>query len=698
MSLEIAADGASLVVTDDIEQRQCVLRMPAATATEPVAGDSFYFPVDAAVRVESPSITLGNYVATFVRDADGSVLTRVEHQDEQTFETDVYSVELDHAIKLYVQVRGSMRVETTELTTTIETDGELLVGARSRHNYPAGTVTTTEEPRDVMRAISALSSSLKTTSVERSYPTLRGHPPELELGDELDVPDELEAPATELRIEVPPRLRFVYTVASLAFYLGADVVPGKSPRLVGTDGFAYPLDGPAGFETTVERILEQTLLFDCVARTEGFYRLDLAERRTVDAVVDLDWAALYDRSLTEQLRAYLAVPYDRIAAHVPQWKTTTYLAPTPANVELLPFLVDDLAHVRLPVGDRTTIGEVQTSSLLEFTGNDGASGEAVDTGGSTRRADAPTRGADAERPSQSFVVPGETDSYEVIWAADGMPVGATKASVAGYRNGLRHSPSEEIGVTVVVNDAEMAEEGEVASDIYGDDAEFPLDVRVYQNLSTDALRTVLETDRDFLHYVGHIEADGFECADGRLDARELETVGVDAFFLNACASYEQGMALLEAGAVGGVVTLSEVLNSGATRVGKSMVNLLNHGFPLRAALEVAKEESFVGGQYATVGDGNVDVVQRESLGATVVRLDEEGDGYDVRVEVYPTKDLSVGSFTMTDADPAGRSALVPGSVGPFNRSAEATRDYVESINDPVVFEGVLTWSSDLSFD
>jgi hypothetical protein len=34
---------------------------------------------------------------------------------------------------------------------------------------------------------------------------------------------------------------------------------------------------------------------------------------------------------------------------------------------------------------------------------------------------------------------------------------------------------------------------------------------------------------DFLHYIGHIDADGFECRDGRLDVRTLDRVGVDAF-------------------------------------------------------------------------------------------------------------------------------------------------------------------------
>jgi hypothetical protein len=694
MSLRITADGASLVVADDIEQRQCVLRMPAPGAATEVSGDSFYFPVDAAVSLDSPAITLGNYVATFVRDHSGTVLAQVDHVDEHEFGDGVYSVELDHAIKLYVQVRGSMRIETTGLTTTIETDGTLLVGARSRHNNPAGTITTTADPEDVMRAVSALSSSLKTTSVERSYPTLRGHPPELELGDELYIPTDLTPPETALRIEVPPRLRFVYPVASLAFYLGAEIVPGDTPRLCGEDGFSYPLDGLHGFEETVERVLEQTVLFDCVARTEGFYKLDLAERRAVDEVVDFDWATLYEQSLTEQLRAYLAVPYERIEAHVPEWKTTAFVAPTPENVELLPFFVDDLAHVRLPVGEHTTIEEVQTSSLLEFTRCDAerpapADGPTRTTTRSSEDASGLGTGADP------FVLPAETDSYEVIWAARGMPVGATKASIDGYRNGLDHSPSEEIGVTVVVNAPEMAEEGKVASDIYGDDAEFPLDLRVYENLSTEALRTVLETDRDFVHYVGHIDADGFDCSDGRLDARELDSVGVDAFFLNACASYEQGLALLEAGAVGGVVTISDVLNSGATRVGKTMVNLLNRGFPLRPALNLAREESFVGGQYAIVGDGDIDIVQRDGLGATLLRIEPDNDEFLLYSQVFPTREATMGTVTSSVAESSNLSYLSPGTIGPFRHSRDSAIGILKQINDPVKYAGELRRPEDV---
>ncbi len=63
-----------------------------------------------------------------------------------------------------------------------------------------------------------------------------------------------------------------------------------------------------------------------------------------------------------------------------------------------------------------------------------------------------------------------------------------------------------------------------------------------------------------------------------LDTRELDTVGIEGFFLNACQSYDQGMALIDAGAVGGVVALNDVINSGAVRVGRTMIRLLNRSF------------------------------------------------------------------------------------------------------------------------
>ncbi|MBP1985621.1 hypothetical protein [Halolamina salifodinae] len=702
MSIDIATRGTSLHVTDSIEQRQCVLRIPEPASTTSVAGDRFYFPVDAAARIDTESVTLGSYVATFVRNGAGDVVAQLDRVDEISLPAGEYLIELEQPVKLYVQVEGSLSVETNGVTTTVGTHGDLFIAGRSRHNHPAGTITTTSEPRDMMRAVSALSSSLKTTSVERSYPTLRGHPPEVAVGDELSIPAGMRAADGGVRIEVPQHLRFVYPVAPLAFYLGAEVVPGAVPRLVGEDGFSYRLDGPSGFENTVAETLKQTLLFDCVARTEGFYEVDLAERADVDARIDLDWGDLYDRSLSEQLDAYLSVSYDRIADCVPEWKTAGYMAPDPENAELLPYLLDDLAAIRTPAGESTTAEQVQADSLFDFARAGGAvdkqalAGATRAAGSSTRAADTPTeRARTPEGPLPDLVDPEPTEAFETVWADEGVPVGATKASVDGYRNGLEHMPSEEIGVTVVVNDEGMTEEGDIAEEVYGDDAEFPFDLRVYRNLTTDQLKAVLETEREFLHYIGHVEADGFECTDSRLDARELDFVGVDAFFLNGCASYDQGMALLENGAAGGVVTVTEVVNSGATRVGKAMVKLLNHGFPLNAALSVAGEQSFVGGQYSVVGDGDLDIAQRSSLGAPLTTIEDSENGYTVSLRVYPTADLSVGSFSNTIFDES-RHYLTPGSVDDIHyTSAERLEDLLQKGGGLVRYDGEILWPNDV---
>jgi len=697
VSIDIATRGTSLHVTDSIEQRQCVVRMPEPADVEIIDGDRFYFPIDAAARIGTESITLGSYVATIIRNGEGDVVTQMGRTDGVDLGPGEYLIELEQPVKLYVRIEGSLHVETNGMTTTVSTDGDLFVAGRSRHNHPAGTITTTAEPREMMRAVSAMSSSLKTTSVERSYPTLRGHPPEIELGDELDIPESMAPADAGVRIEVPPRLRFVYAVAPLAFYLGAELVPGSVPRLVGEDGFTHRLDGPGGFEETVTETLKQTLLFDCVARTEGFYQIELAERDDVDALVDLDWADLYDRSLSEQLDAYLSVPFDRIADCVPKWKTAAYVAPEPENIELLPYLLEDLATIKTPAGEATTAEQVQTDSLFDFA-RSGAGPAVTALTGATRSSTRSVGDERAQTPEGSLpdlVKPEPTGAFETVWADDGVPVGGIKASVDGYRNGIEHTPSQEIGITVVVNDEGMTEEGDVAEEVYGDDTEFPFDLRVYRNLTTDRLSAVLETEREFLHYIGHVESDGFQCSDGRLDAREIDFVGADAFFLNGCASYDQGMALLENGAVGGVVTLTEVVNSGATRVGKAMVKLLNHGFSLHSALSVASQQSFVGGQYSVVGDGDVDVVQGESIGSVITDIEEADNGYTARVQVYPDNDLGTGGMASTTLGDDGRHYLAPGTL---NEVSYATlEELLDDAEDELVrYNGEIRWLSDFS--
>src|SRR5699024_9950506 len=145
------------------------------------------------------------------------------------------------------------------------------VGARSYHKRPAATVRTPADPESMMAAISTFGSALKTTSPERAYPTLRGHPPAIELGDTLSIPDSFTRSDPAVTIEIPADLKYIYSAAPLAYYLGAELVASEELRLCAGESFEYTLDSEHGFETEVERVLKQTFLLDCVTRTEGLY-------------------------------------------------------------------------------------------------------------------------------------------------------------------------------------------------------------------------------------------------------------------------------------------------------------------------------------------------------------------------------------------------------------------------------------------
>ena len=675
-----SVDGRGIEIHDPIERRHYVLSTPAPVELTEIDPDRFYFPVSSAVSFTAEAIALPSVVFTPVRNADGEMLSEVGHGADESFPAGEYIVELSAPIKCYLRAVGPLSVTTDDEADTMRIDFgrpvHVELGARSYHDRPAATVTTTERPRDLMRAISTFGSALKTTSPERSYPTLRGHPPEIEIGDEVAIPDGIVHPETGVRIEVPPEPGAIFTVASLAHYLGAEVVPGGVPRIVTETGFSYRLDGAAGVETEVARTLEQVLFFDCITRNEGFYDVALAERRAI-ADVDLDFPALYDGSTPEQLRAYLSVPHERVASALPQWRLTSDVVPVASNAELLPFVVNELAHVRCP--ESYTTGASPGNAVIdEFTRGDGVS----DPEG---RAD----------PRPTFVQPEPADSLERVWVGEGCPVGASKAVASGYRNRIDRSPkTDDIDITVVCNDETMTSELDSTDDIYGARDVPSVSVTDHRVLSTDELAEVLAADTDFLHYIGHIDAAGFECRDGYLDVRTMDEVGVDAFLLNACRSYQQGVAMLDRGSFGGVVTLSDVSNTGAVGVGELLARLLNCGFPMRAALNVVREHSFVGTQYVVVGDGGGALTQFEGSHPAVCYVEQTDEGYDLSVTTHPVTNVGMGSLYRLQVTEGDLYELTAGESRTHAVDEETFLQFVGRAEMPVVEDGTLAWSSD----
>jgi hypothetical protein len=668
-----------LTLVDPIDNHRFAMETGSAVEPSPASTAALPVPVDDARMIRTDAISYDTVCAVIVRDVDRTPHAQLERFADRSFERGAYVIELAAPIKLYLRVDAAVDVRTDATRTEIDfgEPTEVVVGARSRHQHPAGTITTPDDPEGMMGAVSAFASALKTTSPERSYPTLRGHPPLVERGSALDVPAGLEAPETGVRLEVPVTHESVFVAAPLAYYLGADLVPGSRPRLVTDDGFEYSLDSIHGFEETVARTLQHLFFMDCLTRTEGFYQVDLHERRAVEHDLDLDFAALYDAPLAEQVEAYLGVPHDVVADQVPEWKLTAQVTPTPDTVEYLPFLVNELAVVRTQADPVASNSIQQATAIDDFTRND-----------FTRSA----TGQPAAQPTP-IVRPDTAESLSQAWIGEGAPAGASKPSLAAYDHKLDRTPTEEdISIVVVTNDEAMAEEKADVETVYGSREELPLDVSLFQDMTTDRLRLLLESDLDFLHYIGHVEEDGIQCADGKLDVGDLEAVGIDSFLLNACRSYDQGMKLIERGAVGGVVTLRDVINSGAVEIGQTMARLLNRGFPLQAALNLAKDENVVGQQYIVVGDGEVSIAQSESGTPNYVEVEATDQGYRVVFRTYPTTTKGMGSMFSPYIDGVDRFYLNSGRIDTFELTETQLREFLTLENIPVRLGDRLAWS------
>ena len=692
---EPTAEGAGVEAVDAIQRHRYTLTTPSSAQFEPADPEEMLFPVDSAIALTTSRIELLDSTCVYVRDADGGMLASTEPPSSQDFPDGEYYLEICTPIKLYARVSSPISIEATVNHKSFDfgDDTTVLLGGRSKHEFPEGTVTTTSDPADVMAAISTFGSALKTTSPERSFPTLRGHPPTIELGEELDVPADLAPPETGVRIEIPPTLRHAYVVSTLAYYLGATVVPGKSPRLVTDSGFVYNL--APDFEGEVERVLKGAFLLDCVVRTEGLYDIALTERHAVEPLVDLDFAALYQQPLSSRLESYLTVPYDVLAPHVPEWKLTAHVDDGPTTVETLPFVVDDLAVVR--TGPETAASTADAGGVSPSGAGD-VHQDAIDS--FTRAARRSTQGwrsaSAVSGQTEPVVAPGPSESMAQAWIGNGVPFGASKVTADAYWNRLdRTSRSEDVEVTVVCNDLQMVDERRHLDDVYGNRAELPFEVVTHERLSVDELRDVLAAETALFHYIGHIDDRGFECTDGSLDAATIEETGVEAFLLNACQSYHQGMALVSAGAIGGIVTLEDVVNAGAVDVGYTLGRLLNNGYPLSPAMDIARRGSYIGQQYIVVGDGGFAFVPSEGDVPCLRKVNRSADGFEVEMMTYASPSRPLGSITIPNVDTVDEYSLHSGPLDAFTLAPDELLEFLKREDSPTVVDGDLYWNEEL---
>ncbi|MFC4447988.1 hypothetical protein [Halorussus aquaticus] len=707
-------DETGIDVVDPVETRHFLLLTDVSVDPTRSDTDAFTFPVDTACRISAGRLRLPYMIPADVRTPDGDPLLSVDSPTTRELSDDDYLVELHSPIKVYLRVSGRVRIDVTPERVTFEFDEETTVevGARSYHSAPAATITVPDDPEATIEAVSAFSSALKTTSPERAWPTLRGHPPRIERGDELSIPPGLETPETGVQITVPSEYWAVYTVAPLAYYLGATVVPGDGAAVTATGGLTHHLgDEPAAVADATAALLERVFFLDCVTRTEGLYPDDLHEREVLEAHVDLDFADLYDASPAERLRTYLSVPDDAIEAIASPWHRVTHVQPDAEAVEFLPYLVNDLSIVRPKTEREVSSNQREVPDQLDgaldsflrrpsgreqtATGDDSAqsadAAQPLRNDGSEDETDA-TRGVPT---LEEYVTLPDVDALEQAWVGDGTPVRGTKLVREAFDHETPEPSDGTVDVAVVCNDDQMREELDSVDEIYGSRDDVPVNVTAQSGVSTAELRDLLVEDHDLFHFVGHIDGCGFQCSDGVLDAATLDETNATVALLNGCRSHDQGIELVKTGANAAIVSLSDLYNSGAVEVGETLARLLHYGFDVGGAMKIVREYTSIGNRYVVVGDPGIIVVHYERLFPAVYRIcdkDYRKQTVNVETNTYSIRGYDVGATAKPFGMESDEYFIIPGIYEKKTLGRDEFQDIIGDKSDPFLVEGELVWS------
>ena len=683
-------DAPGIRIVDEIETVQCELWTDEPVEPERIAPEEtgICYEINHAVRIETMELTVPRFATIHVRDPDGTYQGAYNPGEESLAVEPGQQIDIPSAVKLYVVAdsAGTISADDDAVRLTFEERATLDLGIRSFHSKPAETITCPREPEALMKALSAFSSSLKMTSCERSYPSHRGHPPTLEFGDELSIPDEINPPETGVIIEIPPEIEYILPVAPLAYYLGAELVPGSDPVLKYEVG-SYPLDGPDGFEETVIETLRTVHFLDCIVRTEGLFQLDLGvEEEFYDLVGDsFVPEKLYDAPLTHQLDAYLdlAQSTDEFEELLPEWSVCVDVKPEMENVRALPYLLDELALIRTKTHELEAEPDPETEEMID--GFLRAEDETTDLKGIFYLEDAPAM-------TQAYLGQGE-----IAVRADNLSVEVLERRV----NRSKRS-DHRISVAVVCNEPTMADES-VVEEYYGIRDLIQFDVEGFHELTCEELRELFETDYDLVHYIGHVDDEGIRCTDGVLDVNSVPEVGADAVLLNGCDSYEQGQALVDAGVLASVVTVTPISNALATQVGREVARAFNCGFTLRGALDVVKKHvSMV--QYSVVGDGRIQLVQSDDKFSYYFEIKPDpgakgGPTTDLLVDVfaYPTPKHGPGSITHPYLGDSTHH-LPFGHINQTVVNVDEFISFCEGTISPYSLDGTLYWGDEITRD
>ncbi len=669
--LEIKYEKNSIMIFDTDEKKSLAFHIDKYSISN--ATYKFRFPVDEIISIKCKKIQFSAFVTFIRRASDYELLQQITHKGVFELGRDGYVLEISAHLKVYVFVDAGMKITFDESSISFEFDPEteVVIGARSYGKKPQAKILTTKDFKDIAKAISQLSSAIKIDTCERSYPTLRDHPPLIEFSRKADIP-ELRKLRSGVEIYVPPRLEYLYSAAPLAYYLLCDLKIG-SPRIECDNGFSCELPKFPEFEDRVSEILQRVFFLDCLVRTEGLYKIKIHEARALEAL-GLDARLLYNRKIEDQLCAYLEIPSEKIREFMPDWHLSTYVEPSTSRARALPFLLNELSLIFTPVSKEISERELITSSLKDF-----------------------FRSGTEAKAARELLMPVLKSSRNSAWLSSGTPVDVVKVEEIAFLNQLKFIQKEKdhIEVSLILNDDKMRDEQANVARIYKQRDDVPLDTDIFQMVSRKELKEIFSAGYDMVHYIGHCDADGFVCTDGHIHASDLESNNTPAFFLNACGSYEEGVELINRGSVCGVVTLFRVLNQEALEIGYTFARLLSSGFPVCDAIDLARRRSLYGRDYLVLGNGMYALMQGRNFNVPFIwELKKETyNRYATTVKTFEYGYMG-GTFVSFFEEP-NVFHLFYGDISCRNRSLGELLKIMRVAQFPIIFENRLLWSSDV---
>ncbi len=658
-------------------------------------------PLDATVSGYVSELRLPPALVKVVGLDSGEEYTHGGDADPLDLSDGEYLFNISLNIKTYLRFSGAATISKTddynELHISFPELTLVTFGFRSHHEEPVDTITVPPRPEGVATAVTYLSSSHKATGPDRSYPTLRGHPPRIELGDETEIPEPVREERFDVGIElvIPDDFAYAFVAAPLAYYLQAEmtVEDRRSPVLRAPEaGVEHRFTPLPGFQHEVADMLRRVFFLDCLVRNAGEYSWDLAELPLLDEV-GIDAEETYDSSPAEQLATYLDAPYERIDDDLPEWHLAMHIEPVAAHMKSVPYFLNNLSLIYLPESTDLEKDELLNKSIDDFyRAGDSKMRRLIAT---------PETGASVIRKGPGVVE--SVDRRDPVlhegkvngWLADGVPIDVFKSIPEAYENrfGYLSQEDSDIDVTVILNDDEMADEHETVAEIYEERADdLRINVTVYERLSKAELADVLEASHDFVHYIGHCEKSGLRCRNGNLPVSSIEECNVQTFFLNACGSYYEGRELVKKGSVAGAVTFTKVLNKQAAKVGIAFSRLLIHGYDIAHAIQLARRRIMMGKDYAVVGDGTHQLAQCDNWYPHIATLNQKSGDFEVEVQTLSMPNMG-GIFEVYrdgNEDPQ-----LQGTTCTFTICKSELLSFLERAKMAFIYDGDIFWSEEL---